>query len=244
MSLLAMLLCVRVPIAVGDGEVIGEHLRLTSPQGIYVPFSQDPWVSGCSMISVDFRELADKNLTFNLVVSNLSSNVTSYNTKLLVGFTEFDSTQIVNVIIDGGEDKEQFLDFESNKTGTPRLHQYHYWIEDVYDDERCVGYVDGYTIGEMGPNQSIILSVTVQFALFPTNDFRIHFDAYGFTASTLNARMFPDVRNSKWDHVTLMYASLMPYVPEFPFGTILPMLVTLITTCAYIYLKRERASVR
>lgn len=249
--LIMALIFTKIPVAMGGYKGAEEVLRLTSPQGIYVlsdpvNFPFDIWVTDSFIISVDFLELANKELAFDLIIWNLSDNVTAYNVKLIVGATEeaLDSSQVKNIMLDGGQDGKQIYDSDDYAMGLPSLVEGETWSKHIYDFDvvpRCAGYCDKYFVGKIKPEESISLSVTIYFGSFPTNNIRFHFDAYGFNTSAPSRLVdYLILRNSKRDDVTLMHAPTLPFIPEFPFGAIVPMVTTLLAAGIYVFLKRLR----
>jgi len=140
-------------------------LKVSLPDGTYVGFNNDPWLSECWLLNV-----SGCSQTFSLMINNTSRAKRSYDTHLIIALNDAGYQNLESLIINGTEVPKSAFRF-----GRPKPYGIWDWPSgDVYPTWFNDTIINVGTVPRKG-FVTLIVSVTFSDA----NGVRMHFDAYG-----------------------------------------------------------------
>ena len=140
-------------------------LKVSLPDGVYVGFNNDPWLSECWLLNMSGR-----SQSFSLMINNTSRAKRSYDTHLIIALNDAGYQNLESLIINGTEVPKSAFRY-----GKPKPYGIWDWPSgDVYPTWFNDTIINVGTIPRKG-FVTLIVSVTFSNA----SGVRIHFDAYG-----------------------------------------------------------------
>jgi len=161
LSIILTLSYMAVPVRCDPAAI----LKVSLPDGTYVGFSNDPWLSECWLLNV-----SGCSQTFSLMINNTSRGKRSYDTHLIIALNDAGYQNLESLIINGTEVPKSAFRF-----GRPKPYGIWDWPSgDVYPTWFNDTIINVGTVPRKG-FVTLIVSVTFSDA----NGVRMHFDAYG-----------------------------------------------------------------
>ncbi|RLG89660.1 MAG: hypothetical protein DRO36_07430 [Candidatus Hecatellales archaeon] len=187
-------------------------LEVSLPDGTYVGFNNDPWLSECWLLNV-----SGCSQTFSLMINNTSQAKRSYDTHLIIALNDAGYQNLESLIINGTEVPKSAFRF-----GSPKPYGIWDWPDgDVYPTWFNDTIINVGTVPRKG-FVTLIVSVTFSDA----NGVRMHFDAYGSKVDPPPTKSGDITHNSLGQDSTVLFQPGPPppqpplasfiYVPTYP----------------------------